>query len=224
MVSPITSCLTVVPSLRQGSGKPFVVELGPGPVYPQDTIPRTMGRRSGRIRLWRRPYVAWPPATPPPGACTFRGSNTHSTPWWARPPAYPLSSAPLVTSHPFFPSRKMEAAVPSVQAHLRRCQRVWKAARDSMLQSRDRVQRVANRRRVPAPAYRPGQRVWLLAKDLPLPAVSRKLAPRYIGPYTILKVINPSALCLQLPYSLKVHPVFHLSQVKPVADCDLSQH
>ena len=91
-----------------------------------------------------------------------------------------------------------------------------------MLQSRDCVQRVANRRRVPAPAYRPGQRLWLLAKDRPLPAVSHKLAPRYMGPYTILKVINPSALCLQLPSSLKVHPVFHVTQVKLVADCGLS--
>ena len=91
-----------------------------------------------------------------------------------------------------------------------------------MLLSRDWVQQVANRRRVPAPAYRPGQRVWLLAKDLPLPTVSRKLAPRYVGPHTIDHVINPSALRLQLPSSLKVHPVFHVSQVKPVADCDLS--
>ena len=121
-----------------------------------------------------------------------------------------------------FPSQETEAAVPSIRAHLRQCRRVWKAARDSMLLSRDRVQRVANRRRVPAPAYCPGQRVWLLAKDLPLPTVSRKLAPRYVGPYTIDRVINPSALCLQLPSSLKVHPVFHVSQVKPVADCDLS--
>ena len=112
--------------------------------------------------------------------------------------------------------------MPSVRAHLRRCWRVWTAAQDSLLQFRDRVQRVANRWRVPAPAYRPGQRVWLLAKDLPFPAVSCKLAPRYIGPYTITKIINHSALCLQLPPSRKVHPVFHVSQVKPVADSDLS--
>ena len=69
---------------------------------------------------------------------------------------------------PLFHSQETEAAVPSIQAHLRQCRRVWKVARDSLLQFRDRVQRVANRRRVPAPAYRPGQRVWLLAKDLPL--------------------------------------------------------
>ena len=112
--------------------------------------------------------------------------------------------------------------VPSVRALLRRCRRIWKAARHSMLTNQNRVQCVANQRRVPVPAYRPGQRVWLLAKDLPLPTLSRKLAPRYVGPYTIERVVNPSALRLQLPPSLKVHPVFHVSQVKPVAASALS--
>ena len=123
---------------------------------------------------------------------------------------------------PLFPSQETEAAVPSVRAHLRRCRRIWKTARDAMITNRDRVERSANRRRVPAPAYRPGQRVWLLARDLHLPTVSRKLAPRYVGPYPIAQVINPSALRLTLPSSLKIHPVFHVSQVKPVATSGLS--
>ena len=70
---------------------------------------------------------------------------------------------------PLFPSQETEAAVPSVRAHLRWCRRIWRTARDAITTYQDRVERTANRRRVPAPAYRPGQRVWLLAKDLPLP-------------------------------------------------------
>ena len=118
---------------------------------------------------------------------------------------------------PLFPSQETEVAVPSVRAQLRRCRRVWRMARNSMVSNSDRVQRAANRRRVPAPGYQPGQKVWLLARDLHLPTFSRKLAPRFVGPYEIEKVINPSALRLLLPPSLKVHSVFHVSQVKSVA-------
>ena len=112
--------------------------------------------------------------------------------------------------------------MPSVRAHLHRCRPIWQTVRDAMATYHDRAERTANRRRVPAPAYHPCQRVWLLARDLPLPAMSRKLAPRYVGPYSISQVINPSALRLTLPPSLKIHPVFHVSQVKPVASCPLS--
>ncbi|XP_056130605.1 uncharacterized protein LOC130107851 [Lampris incognitus] len=123
---------------------------------------------------------------------------------------------------PLFPHQELEVAVPSTRAHLRRCRRVWKTARAAMLQATERARRSANRRRVPAPAYRPGQRVWLLARDLPLPTLNRKLAPRYVGPYTIDRIVNPSAVRLHLPTSLKIHPVFHVSRLKPVATSPVS--
>ena len=123
---------------------------------------------------------------------------------------------------PLFSSQETEVAVPSVRAQLCRCRRMWRMARNSMVSNSDRVQRAANRRRVPTSGYQPGQKVWLLARDLHLPTFSRKLAPHFVGPYEIEKVINPSALRLLLPPSLKVHPVFHVSQVKPIATSTLS--
>ena len=123
---------------------------------------------------------------------------------------------------PLFPTQESEIEVPTTRAHLRRCRRIWKTVRKALLQSRDRAERSANRRRVPAPIYRPGQRVMLLAKNLPLPATNRKLAPRYVGPYVIRDIVNPAAVRLCLPASLKVHPVFHVSQLKPVATSPLS--
>ena len=63
----------------------------------------------------------------------------------------------------------------------------------------------------------------LRAKNLPVPGTARKLAPRFIGPYKIAKIINPVAVRLALPPSLKVYPVFHVSQIKPVETCPLSQ-
>ncbi|TWW61053.1 hypothetical protein D4764_05G0011430 [Takifugu flavidus] len=126
---------------------------------------------------------------------------------------------------PLFPQQELEIAVPSTRAHLRRCRRIWKTARKAILRATEQSRRSANRRRRPAPAYRPGQKVWLLARDLPLQTSqtsSRKLNPRYIGPYTICSIINPSAVRLDLPAALKVHPVFHVSLIKPFSTSPLS--
>ena len=111
-----------------------------------------------------------------------------------QPVLFPVLSG--LPAPPFFHSQE---TVHSVLALLNLCRRVWKAARHTMINTRDRVQRVANQWRIPAPVYCLAQKVWLLAKDLPLPTLSRKLAPWYVGPYTIERVVNPSALRLQLP-------------------------
>ena len=124
---------------------------------------------------------------------------------------------------PLFPAQETEVAVPSVQAHLRRCRRVWKTVRAALLRSNTRACRGANRRRTKAPQYRVGQQVYLSSSDLPLQVESRKLAPRFIGPFPIEQIVNPVAVRLRLPSSMqRVHPVFHVSKVKPVSSCPLA--
>ncbi|XP_023809084.1 uncharacterized protein LOC110017718 [Oryzias latipes] len=75
--------------------------------------------------------------------------------------------------------------------------------------------------RVVGPVYLPGQKVWLSSRNIPVQASSRKLAPRYISPYEIDHIINPSCVRLRLPAALKVHPAFHISQIKPVHESPL---
>ena len=49
----------------------------------------------------------------------------------------------------------------------------------------------------------------LVFKERPV----RKLVDRYIGPYTIEEVVSTNAVKLQLPTSMRIHPVVNVSQI-----------
>lgn len=122
---------------------------------------------------------------------------------------------------PLFPSQERETSVPSVQAYIRRCKRTWARTRATLLRTSKRYAAAANLHRRPSPKYRSGQRVWLSTQDLPLQVESRKLAPRFVGPFAVQRMVNPSAVRLKLPRSMRVHPTFHVSKVKPVKESPL---
>jgi len=107
---------------------------------------------------------------------------------------------------PLFPDSKTEATVPSAHAMVRRCHRIWAAARQVLVRQGDRVKGTADRRRRPASEYQPGQKVWLSAKHLHLKVPSPKLASRFVGPFPISKIISPATIRLLLPRSLRVYP------------------
>ena len=60
-----------------------------------------------------------------------------------------------------------------------------------------------------------GGHAWLSTEHLPLVyRLSKKLFSHFIGPYKVIKQINPVSFKLELPPSWNIHPVFLCSQLK----------
>ncbi|XDV50904.1 hypothetical protein PO909_019890 [Leuciscus waleckii] len=118
---------------------------------------------------------------------------------------------------PVFPSLESEVAVPSAHAFVQRCHRTWTRARETLLRVRARIKAKADRHRSRPPVYVVGSKVWLSTKNIPLRSVSNKLAPKFIGPFSVTKIVSPVAVRLNLPpVYRRIHPVFHVSKIKPV--------
>uniref|UniRef100_A0A9J8A0Z9 Chromo domain-containing protein n=1 Tax=Cyprinus carpio carpio TaxID=630221 RepID=A0A9J8A0Z9_CYPCA len=117
---------------------------------------------------------------------------------------------------PLFPWSGEPSSVPAVDDWIRRSERVWDSAH-ICLQRAVRVQELqANKRCHPHPPYQPGlDQVWLSTRDLKLRLPSRKLSPRYVGPFKILRRIN-EVTYHELPANYCISPSFHVSLLKLV--------
>uniref|UniRef100_A0A8C6PG22 Gypsy retrotransposon integrase-like protein 1 n=1 Tax=Nothobranchius furzeri TaxID=105023 RepID=A0A8C6PG22_NOTFU len=115
----------------------------------------------------------------------------------------------------------MSSSISSVPQFLRCARRTWATTRAALDRTAQRNKQLADRRRRPAPVYILGQSVWLPSKDIPLNAATRKLSPRCKGPFKVLDVPSSTTVRLDLPQTLRVHPVFHVSLVKPVVTSSL---
>lgn len=91
------------------------------------------------------------------------------------------------------------------------------SAHDNIISARIKQVRNANRRRQRAP-FAVGDYVYVSTQNMTLPkGISRKLAPKFVGPYLIVEDFGNNSFRINLPDSLKsrgIHNVFHSSLLR----------
>ena len=127
--------------------------------------------------------------------------------------------------HPIVPSRLIGDAlpaavkrVPALAEFVKGLQSAMAEAKSNLKDSQDRQKKVADRRRQDQ-RYAVGDRVLLSTANLAVPPnLTRKLSKLYEGPFYIEECKGENAYKLTLPESVKLHPVFNVSQLRPYID------
>lgn len=138
------------------------------------------------------------------------------SPFWAvkgRDPMFPLTLELAKVKPSGVAATTSSPAAVTVHARqqetLARCKLLLEAANQ-------RAKSYYDKRKLDHP-YRAGQQVWLSCKNLQLKGPHcKKLQARFVGPYEIVEMVGPLSAKLALPPTLsRIHPVFHVSLLKP---------
>jgi len=94
---------------------------------------------------------------------------------------------------------------------------IQEEARAALGKAQEEMKKYVDRKRAEVNEYKVGDLVMLSTKDLKYQIMERrteKLMERFVGPYKIKKIISSNAVELELPSTVKIHPVVNVSRIQ----------
>ena len=128
--------------------------------------------------------------------------------------------SPFFANYGFHPSMSLlptdpDSTTPAADSYVKQLQQAQVVLQRELLKARKAMEISANRRRRPAPTLLPGAQVWLLRRNIKTIRPSSKLDVRRLGPYSVIGPVGTSSYRLDLPGTMRIHPVFHVSLLEP---------
>jgi len=105
----------------------------------------------------------------------------------------------------------------AVEKFIERMRKIQEEAKTTLGKAQEKMKKFANRKKREEEEYRVGDLVLLSTKDLKWQMKGRrseKLTECFVGPYKVKGIISSNAIELELPKSIKIHPVFNVSRVR----------
>src|ERR1700712_2580900 len=118
---------------------------------------------------------------------------------------------PNITYHP-------ERDLASLQARdfVANLDEVHDFLRQEIRSAQTRYKEQADKLRKPQPEFTVGQKVYVSSEHIKTTRPAKKLSEQYLGPFEISAQVGTRSFMLKMPTTLRgIHPVFHVSQLKP---------
>lgn len=125
---------------------------------------------------------------------------------------------PLDLSEP--PGTEEVAAPDRAYAIVEKIKEATEWTQMAMAEAQQEQERQANKHRNPSPAYKVGDKVWLLLRNVRTGRPSKKLDDK-AAKYTVTEVVGPYSYRLDIP-GRRIHNVFHVDLLRPVGSDPLA--
>ena len=142
-------------------------------------------------------------------------TSTGFSPWFATKAFHPRTPTTVEIS----PTTSLPIGA---QNFVDKMTKIQKEMTENMEEAKRRQKKYADQERRETEEYREGQKVWLKAVNIKTQRPSKKLDDKYLGPYQIERVLGKNVVKLALPETMKIHPVFHVSLIKPEKESKIS--
>jgi len=104
-----------------------------------------------------------------------------------------------------------------VEKFIEKMKEIQEKVKAALSKAQEEMKKYTNKKRAEVDNYKVGDLVMLSTKDLKYQMVGRrteKLTERFVRPYKIKKVVLLNVVELELPSTVKVHPVVNVSRIQ----------